>query len=185
MSDEKKPFAEARDGRLIVGGVTVNHTPFEGRTIAGERFAELAALVEAGVELLGELDANLHGVDRLLAGAADAPADQFYEFNPEALRRMHVLVRDALAGRGDYVPRADLDAAEAKLTQMKAAIDALDPGQYANGETVCERLEANGLKKPEPPDTMAMITELRKRGFIVASALAKPKPSEANLLPKF
>ena len=51
MSDDpKKPFAEARDGRLIVGGITVNHTPFEGRSMSGERFPELAAFVSAAVE---------------------------------------------------------------------------------------------------------------------------------------
>lgn len=60
MSDEtKKPFAEARSGRLVVGDVTVNYDFGESARIGRERFEGLAGIVNAAVE---QREAKLRGL---------------------------------------------------------------------------------------------------------------------------
>lgn len=51
-----------------------------------------------------------------------------------------------------YVPKSQLDEANATIAKMRAAFDALDVAQYgAHGPTVAEFLVEAGFKKPESP----------------------------------
>lgn len=179
MADETKPFAEARDGRLIVGGVTVNYDvglePLRpgaigsiGATFAlpmsPDRFPEIAAVISAAADarestLRGQLQLA-RGALRLIAECDDhgVPCCKKPEcrLNDRSHRFDRQQAEDALAKldeQKDYVPTAWLKEAEAKLKQMTTAFAAIDVSQYGeHGPVVAEFLIEAGLKPPKKPE---------------------------------
>src|SRR5690606_1465211 len=71
-----------------------------------------------------------------------------------------------------FVPKAALDEALAKVRALQAALDALDTSQYESGATVAAYLEANGLRRPEEPKWAvvgasddSLLAEVKRRGL--------------------
>jgi len=147
MSEEAKPFAEARDGRLVVAGVTVNYAP-NGDTypMKAQRFGELAAVINAAVEAR---EAKLREpLRQLLATRADA-----LRFSDVAEHAAFVRALDACrAALGpnppEYVPASELAAAKAKLEGHWAPLaDIVNEGGLA-GDRAAVLMEALGLEAP-------------------------------------
>jgi hypothetical protein len=132
MSDEKpKPFAEAHDGRLIVGEVTVNYDFGESARISRDRFGDLAAIVNTAVK---QREAKLRGSFREartaldLIGQCDDHAE--HECKLCEVSRSHSFDRQTatatlakLADPGDYVPADEHEKVKAELAALRKHIE--------------------------------------------------------------
>lgn len=184
MSDDnQKPFAEVftRTGgawELLVAGVP------QGGTFGSKADADaVARAINAAVEAReAKLRGALRDVANLLGPAAEAPPDQFYEFNPMALRRVLERVAEVLSGVGpDYVPGDvacglawDLGAAQAKVMVRWAVLfDALIDNPSITGQQFAHLLTQFGVAPVVA--TAASLTddelraECRRRGFRTAA----------------
>lgn len=157
MSDETpKPFAEARDGRIIVGGLTVRYDEIGERDErVREHFGRIAAEINAAVE---QREAKLRGA---LTAAGQAVRSTIPSPDLAAgWERLSKLIDDALGPNPpDYVPRAQLDEASAKVKALQAALEVFDHRESMTAELVAAYLEASGLKKPPKERVPLLVPE--------------------------
>jgi hypothetical protein len=161
---------------LFVAGRYIASEPAGKLLGEGPALPSVAAAINAAVEQReAKLVAALRNIDKLFAGAAEAPPDQFFEFNPEALRRMHKHVREALAGTGpEYVPASELHAEREKTRgTWMVLFDALHESGGVITPAHRQLMEALGLKAASESWPMTIksatddevIAEMNRRGL--------------------
>jgi hypothetical protein len=163
MGDEKRvPFVVYRGDdeegdaspswSLYVGGVRVP-TRFEDPDgNYGHNIETAAEAIRAAVE---KREAALRGaLGDLVALSPPSPCDP-----GECRHRVCLAHHVAKAALGpnppEYVPRAQLDEANAKLVMLQKVVDLLDAREGINTATLVAWLEASGLRKPPGPEELS------------------------------
>lgn len=186
---EEKPFAEAREDeltalQLCLDGFywpSVRLSPGSARTLADALNVRVA-----------QREARLRGALKQVLDALDE-AHELHASGAVAMRATVAAMADAIrAGSAalgpnppDYVPRAALVEAEAKVKALQAVNDLIndvlgdDRLHLQNAREVAAQaaahLEAAGLRRPTDEE---LIAQLRERGYMIVNPRKKPKPSE-------
>lgn len=165
MSDEKpRPFAEVEPDHIHTGGeydwwcVRIGGVAWAHQMVRGAA-DKYAADINAAVE---QREARLVAALRRLLDAMEMQEQrergELHVSQPNAIAvwdESQSAARAALDSHGDYVPRTELEAEQAKTKALQAAMDVLDGERGMTERVVCEWLEANGLKKPRQLEAYA------------------------------